>query len=73
MAKHSDQELLRALVHDAHLLASTAGEIHEHDAAVIKEQLGIAEEILAGVVTEEGRRRVYDLLHPATLNLYLPD
>jgi hypothetical protein len=72
MPEHTDVELLHALVHDAHLLCAGAPDVARTDVARIKEQLGIAELIMSNAATDKDRSRVYEILHPATLHLYLP-
>lgn len=62
-----DSKLLRALVHDAHLRSDSAEEVE-----AVHEMLGIAEAVIAGVVTAElQRHRAREVIHPSTAALYL--
>ncbi len=72
----SDHELARALVHDANRNLSTDSpdqidrESHLNHA---KEELGLAEKLLAGEANDEDRALVADLVHPQVSALLLPE
>ena len=67
---HSDQQLALALVHDAHLLCAPEP-LREAEVEQIRKMLHIAELLLGENATDEERAEVYEILHPATLHLYL--
>lgn len=71
----SDQELARALVHDAnrYLTTDSPDQIgRESHLNHVKEELGLAEKLLAGEANVEDRALVADLVHPDVRTLLLP-
>jgi len=72
----SDQELARALVHDANRYLSTDSSDNvrrESELNHVKEVLGLAEKLLAGEANAEDRALVGDLVHPEVRTLLLPE
>ena len=69
MTKHNDEQLLKALVHDALVLCGGA---NERDIGVIRDELLIAEAILSNDADDDDRASVYDIVHPSTRTHYLP-
>jgi len=72
----SDQELVRALVHDANRYLSTDSPDsvrRESDLNHVKEDLGLAEKLLAGEASDEDRALVLDLVEPRVRSLLLPE
>jgi hypothetical protein len=71
-----DQELARALVHDANRYLSTDSPNsvrRESDLNHVKEAMGLAEKLLAGEASAEDRALVGDLVHPEVRSLLLPE
>ncbi len=72
----SDQELARALVHDAnrYLSSDSPDQIgRESHFNHVKEELGLAEKLLAGEANDEDRALVADLVHSQVRTLLLPE
>ncbi len=63
-----DDELVKALVHDALVLCDGAS---ERDLTVIKQELTIAEALLSNTATSDDRKAVYELVHPSTRSHFL--
>lgn len=69
MAEHTDQELVRALVHDALMLCD--GAAGDSEIRRIRGLLGLAEVLLADKASAEERASVYEVVHPSTRSHFL--
>lgn len=73
MINESDLQLVLALVHDAGVLCIGSTAIDERDLAILQQEMLIAESLLSGTASDEDRISVYELVHPLTRSLLLPD
>jgi hypothetical protein len=74
MTAHSDEELARALVHDAHVIldSDAPGNLgREDELDHVKRGIRLADKLLAGTATDEERASVGDFVHPQVRSLYL--
>lgn len=65
---HMDDELVKALVHDALALCDDAS---ERELTVIKQELTIAEALLSNTATSDDRKAVYEFVHPSPRSHFL--
>ncbi len=72
MAKHTDEQLSQALIHDANALTEGGEDdaMERHDK--VRARLTLAEVLVSGKAEDEDRAAVYKLdLHPSTVSHYL--
>lgn len=68
----TDQQIARALVHDAQLfLIASADGPSEHELALVRGLLDLAEKVLAGTATDADRAQAAEIVHPSTRDNYL--
>jgi len=65
---HTEDELVKALVHDARVLCDGAS---ERELTVIKRELTVAEALLSNTATSDDPKAVYKLVHPSTRSHFL--
>lgn len=68
VTRPTDQQLLKALIHDALALCDSA---EEKDLAIVKEELLIAKALLDETGTDVERTRVEEIVHASTRSHFL--
>ena len=72
MAAHTDEQLVRALVHDAFIDVQTLDSLSQVELARTGRFVTLAELLLSGATDDSHRAEALEILHPSTVHQYLP-
>ena len=71
MVDHTDDQLVRALVHEAYMQFQGEDAPSPVELTRTRRFIVLAELLLAGAADDSDRAEVYEILHPSTVHHYL--